>query len=138
MQDSSKRPFIGRPLPRFEDLRLVRGAGRYTDDFSFPGQVYAAFVRSPHAHARVLRIESQRARAAPGVVAVLTASDYLADGCGGVPHAAAPTDAVNPREPAFEYGNGRPPLDQPHLPLAAGHARFAGEAVALVIAETAA
>jgi aerobic carbon-monoxide dehydrogenase large subunit len=128
--------FIGRALPRFEDLRLVRGAGRYTDDFAFPNQAYAAFVRSPHAHARIRRIDSQRARAAPDVVAVLTAGDYLADGCAGVPHASPPTDAIDPKAPAFRYTAG--PLDQPHLPLAADRARFVGEAVAVVIAETAA
>ena len=44
-------PYIGRPMPRFEDLRLVRGAGKYSDDISMPGQAIAVFVRSPHAHA---------------------------------------------------------------------------------------
>ena len=46
-------PYIGRPMPRFEDLRLVRGAGKYSDDISIEGQAYAAFVRSPHAHAKI-------------------------------------------------------------------------------------
>ena len=71
-------PYIGRPLPRFEDLRLVRGLGRYTDDLPFPGAAHAAFVRSPHPHARILRIDAAAARAAPGVLAVLTGDDYLA------------------------------------------------------------
>jgi len=136
---STKRlPFIGRPVPRFEDLRLVRGAGRYTDDFAFPDQTHAAFVRSPHAHARIARIDTDGARGAPGVVAVLTATDYLADGCVGVRHAAAPTDAVRPQEPAFRYTDGRRPLDEPQLPLAAERVRHVGEAVAVVIGETAA
>ena len=50
---SGSGPYIGRPLPRFEDLRLVRGNGRYTDDLHYPDEVHAVFVRSPHAHARI-------------------------------------------------------------------------------------
>src|ERR1051325_7482647 len=115
MTESAARTFIGRPLPRFEDLRLVRGAGRYTDDFAFPDQAHAAFVRSPHAHARLLRINVQDALHAPGVIAVLTGSDYVADGCVGVRHAPAPTDAVRPGDPAFRYRDERRPLDEPQL-----------------------
>jgi len=111
-------PFIGRPLPRLEDLRLVRGAGRYTDDFSYPDQAYAAFVRSPHGHARIVRIEAAAARNAAGVLAVFTAADYLADGCGAVSHGVVPTDAVRPQDAAFHYTNNLRPLDEPHLPLA--------------------
>src|SRR5262249_28118273 len=70
-------PYIGRPMPRFEDLRLVRGAGNYTDDVSVPGQTYAVFVRTPHAHARIVAIDAAAARGHPGVLAVLTGDDYL-------------------------------------------------------------
>jgi carbon-monoxide dehydrogenase large subunit len=80
---ASNGPWIGRPLPRFEDLRLVRGAGRYTDDVSLPGEVFAAFARSPHAHALIERIDSTAARAMPGVLLVLTGEDYMAAGFGG-------------------------------------------------------
>ena len=73
-------PFIGQPLPRFEDLRLVRGAGHYTDDFAYPNQAYAAFVRSPHAHARIRAITTQAAVRAQGVIAVLTGAEYFGDG----------------------------------------------------------
>jgi CO/xanthine dehydrogenase Mo-binding subunit len=69
-------PFIGRPMPRFEDLRLVRGAGNYTDDVSVPEQAYAVFVRTPHAHARVVSIDVSAARARPGVLAVPRRSPY--------------------------------------------------------------
>jgi aerobic carbon-monoxide dehydrogenase large subunit len=132
-------PFIGRPLPRFEDERLVRGAGRYTDDFGYPDQAYAAFVRSPHAHASIHSIDASAARSAPGVVAVFTANDYLADGLTGISHAALPTDAVDPRAPAFRYADDdRRPFDQPQLPLAVDRVRYVGEPVAVVIAETAA
>ena len=77
---------IGLPLPRKEDRRLLTGAGRFTDDLNIPGQTYAAFVRSPHAHARVQGIDSSAALALPGVIAVLTAADYAADGCGPIAH----------------------------------------------------
>ena len=88
-------PWIGRPLPRFEDLRLVRGAGRYTDDVCAPGQVYAAFARSPHAHAAILRIDSTVAAAMPGVLAVLTGADYIAAGFGGFAQGVVSADAVD-------------------------------------------
>ena len=62
-------PYIGRPMPRFEDLRLVRGNGRYSDDISMPDQVYAVFVRSPHANAKITSIKTQAAAGAAGFVA---------------------------------------------------------------------
>ncbi len=71
---------IGKPLRRKEDLRLLTGNGRYSDDVSLPGQAYAAIVRSPHAHARIGSIDTAAARAMPGVLAVLTGADVLADG----------------------------------------------------------
>jgi len=70
-----RAPFIGRPLPRLEDRRLITGQGRYTDDFSYPGEVHAAFVRSPHPHARLAGIDAEAARQMAGVLAVLTAED---------------------------------------------------------------
>ena len=66
--------FIGQPMPRHEDARLLVGKGRYTDDFSFPGQTYAAMVRSPHAHARIVSIDKTRVLAMPGVLGVFTLS----------------------------------------------------------------
>src|SRR5215212_1720969 len=128
---SDQGPFIGQPLPRFEDLRLVRGKGRYTDDISFPNEAYAAFVRSPHAHARILRINKVAALAEPGTLAVLTGQDYLADGFLGVPHMPNPVDAIDVKKPAYEDG---PVLDEPHLPLVADRVRHVGEPVAIVVA----
>ena len=69
---------IGQPVSRNEDPVLVRGEGRYTDDVNIDGQLYAAFVRSPYAHARIRAIDTREAEALPGVVAVLTSKD-LAD-----------------------------------------------------------
>jgi carbon-monoxide dehydrogenase large subunit len=135
MNDAARKPrergpFIGQPLPRFEDLRLVRGQGRYTDDISLPDESYAAFVRSPHAHARILRIDKTAALGAPGALAVLTGDDYLADGYLGVPHMPNPVDAIDVRKPAFDGAV----LDQPHFPLAVERVRHVGEPVAMVVA----
>ena len=66
---------IGRPLPRREDRRLVTGTGRYLDDVVVPGCLHATFVRSPHAHARILSIDTSAAKAMPGVEAVVTCDD---------------------------------------------------------------
>jgi len=71
---------IGSSPRRREDQRLVTGAGTFGDDFTLPGQTFAAIARSPHAHAILLSIETTKARELPGVLAVLTAADYLADG----------------------------------------------------------
>ena len=76
--------FIGQPMPRHEDARLLIGAGRFTDDFDFPGQTYAAMVRSPHAHARIVSIDKSRALALPGVLGVFTGADCAADGLGAI------------------------------------------------------
>src|SRR5262245_25111704 len=67
--------WIGRPMKRREDAPLVTGRGRFVDDFQPDGLLYLALVRSPHAHARVTRVDVKRARRAPGVVTVITAAD---------------------------------------------------------------
>ena len=61
-RSTRRAPFIGRPMPRLEDARLVTGHGRYTDDVSYPGEAFAAFVRSPHPHARIVVIDAAAAR----------------------------------------------------------------------------
>ena len=78
---------IGRSVRRREDPRLLCGQGRYSDDLNLPGQTYAIMVRSPHAHARLRSIDTVAARAASGVLAVLTGADMLADGLRPIPHA---------------------------------------------------
>jgi aerobic carbon-monoxide dehydrogenase large subunit len=133
---SQQGPFIGRPMPRFEDLRLVRGAGNYTDDISVPGQAYAVFVRAPHAHARIVSLDIAAARARPGVLAVLTGADYVADGHIGMSHMPNPADAHNVKIPTFEPTPERKILDERQLPLAVGCVRFIGEAVAIVVADS--
>jgi aerobic carbon-monoxide dehydrogenase large subunit len=128
-------PFIGRPMPRFEDLRLVRGAGNYTDDISVPEQAYAVFVRTPHAHARVVSIDVSAAWARPGVLAVLTGVHYIADGHIGMAHMPNPADAHDVKIPTFEPTAERKILNELQLPLAVGCVRFVGEAVAMVVAD---
>ena len=129
-------PFIGRPMPRFEDLRLVRGGGRYTDDVSVAEQTSAVFVRTPHAHASIVAIDTSAARAHPGVLAVLTGDDYVADGHLGMAHFPNPADANDIKIPTFVPMPERKILDELQLPLAAGRVRFVGEAVAIVVAES--
>ncbi len=124
-------------MPRFEDLRLVRGAGRYSDDVSVPGQAFAAFVRSPHAHARIVGVDIAAAHGRPGVLAVLTGADYVADGFIGMAHFPNPADAVDVKLPTFAPTPDRKILDELQLPLAVGCVRYVGEAVAVVVAETA-
>src|SRR6187401_2882214 len=81
---------IGQPLRRKEDARLLTGKGRFSDDFALEGQAYAAMVRSPHPHARIVRIDTAAAKAMPGVLAVLTGADGKADGLKPIPHTAVP------------------------------------------------
>src|SRR5260370_5813734 len=128
--------FIGRPLPRFEDLRFVRGSGNYADDVSLPDQTYAVFVRAPHAHARIVSIDRSAAARRPGVIAVLVGEDCLGDGHIGMAHLPNPADAHDVTMPSFQPTPERKILDLLHLPLAIDCVRFVGEAVAMVVAET--
>jgi aerobic carbon-monoxide dehydrogenase large subunit len=121
-------------MPRFEDLRLVRGAGKYSDDISMPGQAMAAFVRSPHAHALVKRIDATAARTMLGVIAVLTGADYVADGLKGAVQRANPAGAIDIKVRAFAPEK-RPVLEEQQFPLALDRVRYPGEAVAVVVAE---
>ena len=74
------KPYIGQSIPRVEDARFLRGQGSFSDDIALPGQVYCAFLRSPHAHASIIAINTAQALRAHGVLAVLSGADYLADG----------------------------------------------------------
>src|SRR5215831_10587614 len=117
-KDTAREPYIGRPLPRFEDRRLVAGRGRFTDDFAFDGQAYAAFVRSPHPHARIRSIDTGVAAQFPGVITIFTARDYAAAGGRGIGHMANPAGTYDVKVRAF-VGTGRQtPFEMPQLPLA--------------------
>jgi carbon-monoxide dehydrogenase large subunit len=115
-----------KPLNRVEDDALLRGAGRYADDVVQPKQTYACFVRSPHAHARIVSIDTAEALAAPGVLAVITAADIEAAGI---------TDMT--RHPPMVGRNGAKLILTPRQPLAKSEVKHVGDAVAAVIAETA-
>ncbi|OLC31363.1 MAG: carbon monoxide dehydrogenase [Candidatus Rokubacteria bacterium 13_1_40CM_4_69_5] len=129
----SARQGFGQPVLRREDRRLLTGNGRYSDDFNLPGQAYACFVRSPHAQARIRRIDVSGALKVPGVIAVLTGEDAAADRLRPIPHHPVPT---NPYEVPLKSRDGSEFFIAPHLPLPPDRARFVGEAVAMVIAET--
>jgi carbon-monoxide dehydrogenase large subunit len=124
---------IGKPVRRREDARLVTGQGCYSDDVSLPGQAHACMVRSPHAHARIRSIATAAALAVPGVLAVYTGADAAADGLGSIPHRPVPT---NPHEVPLRNPDGAEFFLSPHPVLAADRARFVGEAVAMVVADT--
>jgi carbon-monoxide dehydrogenase large subunit len=130
--------YIGRSLPRREDLRLITGAGRYTDDLAPRESLHACFLRSLYAHARVLAIDVSAAAAQSGVIAVLTAADYAADGHGPIKQLPNPADAVDLARPAFESRPGHPVFESLHPTLAGDTVRFPGEAVAMVVATSAA
>jgi carbon-monoxide dehydrogenase large subunit len=124
---------IGQPVRRKEDLRLITGKGNFSDDVNLPQQVYAVMLRSPHAHARLRSIDVGKAMAVPGVIAVLTGKDMLADGLQPLPHK---PQSNSPAEPQLINREGFEGFDAPHFALAIDKARYAGEAVAVVIART--
>jgi carbon-monoxide dehydrogenase large subunit len=124
---------IGSAVRRKEDLRLVTGHGCYSDDFNFPGQVYGAVVRSPHAHALIRSVDTAEARTMPGVLAVLTGADAQADGLKRIPHLAAPGTAP---DIVLHNRDGSPVPAAPHLVLSTDRVRHVGAAVAFVVAET--
>jgi carbon-monoxide dehydrogenase large subunit len=124
---------IGQPVRRKEDLRLVTGAGCFSDDYNQPGQVYACMVRSPHAHARIRGIYTEKALGVSGVLAVLTGRDMLADGIKPIPHNVF---VDHPAEQTLKNKDGSPAFVAPQYPLAPDKARFVGEGVAMVVAET--
>ncbi|HEX8165791.1 MAG TPA: xanthine dehydrogenase family protein molybdopterin-binding subunit, partial [Beijerinckiaceae bacterium] len=116
---------IGAPVRRKEDQRFVTGTGRYVDDLSRPGQAYAYFLRSPHAHATIRSIDAAAAKARPGVLAVLTGDDLAADKVGGLICGWM-----------IHSKDGTPMKAGPHPALAQGKVRYVGDHVAVVVAET--
>jgi carbon-monoxide dehydrogenase large subunit len=124
---------IGQPVRRKEDLRFVTGKGCYTDDLNIEGQAYAVMVRSPHAHAVIRSIACREALAVPGVLAVLTGADFIADGLNPVPNK---TFSLHPAEIPLVNVDGTPAFNIPDYPLPADKTRFVGEPLAMVIAES--
>ena len=116
---------IGQALTRREDLRLLLGTGQYVDDVAVRKEVFVAFVRSPYAHAKIVSIDAGAATGMPGVVAVLTGADLLADGVGPLPDGAG-----------LKRADGEAMCGAPHHALATDAARYVGEPVAAVFAQT--
>ena len=106
---------IGESVLRKEDFRFLTGAGNYTDDINRPNQCHAAFVRSPHAHAKIISIDTDQAAGADGVVAVLTGADMVADGVGSLPCGWAITQP-----------DGSAMAEPPHPPLQPDRVRHVG------------
>ncbi|MDB5750847.1 MAG: putative carbon monoxide dehydrogenase, large chain [Ramlibacter sp.] len=116
----------GQSVRRIEDEGLLKGLGQYTDDLVPEGQLRLVFVRSPYPHARVASIDTAAAQAMAGVVKVVTGADLVAAGVKPIPTGV----------PGFNRGDGTPGASPPRLVLAHERVRYAGEAVAMVIAET--
>ena len=116
---------LGQPITRREDGRLLTGRGRYADNTAPAGALAVLFVRSPHAHARLAGIDKTTALAAPGVAAIYTADDLLADGIGHLPAISEIKDADGSRH-----------REPQHLPMPPGKVRHVGDIVAMVVAGT--
>ena len=116
---------IGQSVPRFEDPRLLRGGGQYVDDIVLPRMAFGHVLRSPHAHAKIRKIDTTAAKAAPGVLAVLTGEDWIKSGWGDMP-----VPATHKRR------DGSPNFQPPYPALVKDRVRFIGDYVAFVVAET--
>ena len=122
MSQIAAQRYTGTSVKRSEDARILTGSGRYIDDVKLPGMLHAAFVRSPLAHGRVLAVDVSAAQALPGVVAVLTGADL--EGM-----------TVPGQDPLFAMMAGGGPMPEYSL-LATDKVRFAGDPVAVVVAES--
>ncbi len=120
---NARQGFIGQSVLRREDARFLTGAGQYTDDITLHGQTYAVFLRSPHAHAKIISLASTAAAQAEGVLGIFTGEHFKAVGglpCGWL----------------INHIDGSPMKEPKHPVLADGKVRYVGDRVALVVAET--
>ena len=125
MAEDTLRFGSGRDALRSEDDPLLCGGARFTDDVDVPGQAFAAFVSSPYGHGLLKAIDSRKAKAMPGVLAVYTGADLARDGLGTIPPAAA-----------LPGRDGKPMRVAAIPPLAVERVRYVGEPLAMVVAET--
>ena len=123
---------IGAPVKRREDIRLLTGRGRYSEDWNAPDQAYAAFVRSPHAHAEVISVDAKPGLALAGVLGVFTGRDLVDDGVGPIP------TLIAERGGGIRSRDGSAFAEPAWYPLATDTVRHVGEPVAIVVAATAA
>src|SRR5882672_5267612 len=116
---------VGQSVSRFEDPRLLKGGGRYVADMVLPGMAFGYVLRSPHAHARIRKTDTAKAKAAPGVLAILTGADWIASGWGDLP------------VPGGLKRRDGSPIYRPRYPaLVKDRVRWVGDYVAFVVAET--
>jgi aerobic carbon-monoxide dehydrogenase large subunit len=118
---------IGQGVSRFEDPRLVQGRGRFVDDVVYPGMVFGVLLRSPYGHAKINSIDTAAAKAAPGVLAVITAADWKKAGLGELPS-----------HGGLKRRDGSPMFKPPYPVLAEDRVRWVGDPVAFIVAETSA
>jgi carbon-monoxide dehydrogenase large subunit len=118
-------PLVGQRIRRKEDRRFVTGEGRYVDDFQIAGMTHGVVLRSPHAHARIAKLDTTAARSLPGVLAVITGADLEAAKVGGLP-----VGWIVPKT------TGGPMTTPPHPVLATARVRHVGDPLAFVVAET--
>ena len=116
---------IGQGVSRFEDPRLVQGGGRYVDDIAYPGMAFGVVLRSPHGHAKIKSIDTGAAKAAPGVLAVITSADWKKAGLGDLPS-----------HGGLKRRDGSPMFKSAYPVLATDRVRWVGDPVAFVVAET--
>lgn len=116
---------IGQPAKRFEDNRLLSGEGQYVEDIELDGQTFASFVRSPHAHAEIISIDTSEAESMPGVLGIYTVKDLKAEGIGNIPCLAPANNK-----------DGSPCIMPPRPALTESKVRHVGDAIAIVVAET--
>src|SRR2546426_5090840 len=114
---TATKPYIGRPMKRVEDPRLIKGIASYIDDIALPGMLHAMFLRSPYAHAKINGIKTEAAKAAPGVIGIFTGLE-VNDKCGLVPCSSEMPDLKAPK----------------HTVLAGERAYFVGHPVAVIVA----
>jgi aerobic carbon-monoxide dehydrogenase large subunit len=116
---------LGQPVPRFEDPRLIRGGGRYVDDLKLPNMAYGCVLRSPYSHGRIMSIDTEAAKASPGVLLVLTGEDWAASGWNDLP------------TPGNLRRHGGAPAGKIRFPaLSRDKVRWVGDYVAFVVAES--
>lgn len=124
---------IGQPVRRREDVRLLTGNGRFSDDWSIEGQAYMVVVRSSHAHAILRGFDTAEASSMPGVLGIFTGADCAADGLSQIPHSPLPSTKHDQK---LHGPGGVDPFIGNHMPLPTDKARYVGEALAVVVAET--
>ena len=120
---------LGQSAPRVEDLRLLRGGGRYTDDINLQGQAYAYMLRSPHAHARICSVNTSAAIEMPGVIAIYTGKEIASAGLGRMPCLAA-------KLLPLKRPDGSQMYEPKRLALSEDKVAFVGDYIAFVVAET--